>query len=119
MNYLCEYCGVIKNELTPYVILIICKTRGESEIKVCCECSAKIYSNHKYFVKEGNKISIPDNEKIELYKITKHKWKPKDIKIKEIKEEAKKAKELEWKNKGTLDYDKKEFKVVEKVKKNH
>jgi hypothetical protein len=122
MNYLCEYCGCIKNELSPYIIMKICKVRGESEIKVCCDCSAKIYANNKYTVKEGNKIEVPNDEKIELYRVSKYMWKPKDIRSKEIRDAEKIAKEHEWIHKGTLDYDKKEYKVVSKQikgKKNH
>lgn len=113
-NYLCEYCGNIKNEMFPYIILTICRTRGNDEIKVCCECSAKLYSNPKYVVKEGSKIHIPDNEKIELYRISKYSWKPKDIRSKEIRQEEKLIKEQGRAMRGILDFDKTDYKVVSK-----
>lgn len=114
MNYLCVYCGEIKGEMSPMVVMIIAKTRGDEEIKVCCECSAKLFSNPKYMVKEGNKIHIPEQEKINLYKISKYNWKPKDNRSKEIKEQEKLMKDHGRMMKGVLDFDKTDYKVTTK-----
>ena len=116
-SYLCMYCGNIKDEMTPMIVMVISKTRGEEDIKVCCECSAKIFSNPKFMTKEGSKISVPENEKIELYKITKYVWKPKDNRSKQIKEEEKLIKAHGRAMKGVLDFDVQKYKVTaQKIK---
>ena len=117
MEYLCMYCGELKNEMTPFNYVTIARKRGEEDIKVCCNCSVKLMSHPKYVIQENNKILVPEDEKIELYKISKYNWKPKDMRSKQIREEEKLMKAHGRAMKGVLDFDVQKYKVTaQKIK---